>query len=536
MKLKLLKFGVSECKRTDIKNTYDSYAKFFRDNNKKILSEKEITKKFLELNIYHIKKNKYKISREVSLVEKTLKIGKIKLQKNHKYLILSNEISENWNTESNFLGLSNSDFSFFQLIIKMRTFDNDKPKSNYHHILNFLVKNDYKISSRIILSDESFNMIKELIKNKNIVELKKICLPCSGNGNLKKLEMTKELINLYLEIVFGNKKEVLFEEKMNQYISQFNELSKRNYLRKLFYDKNNKIDFEIDSLIDRVIERIISGSWSDYKYLIKSHLNSILCLYSFFNDKLKINDKFLLILKKIISNEELLLNLNQEKYYSSDELLKHFEINSINLINKNEDIIKKYYDNNEINKILDAIEIDFSNNNHNEYKQIKKCILENNHLKGVISVPTFFEFFCSIFMIKVIFNNSTTNLNEIIKKSLKTSLDSDLRPIRFAAGGRADCIIEKDDYIIFIESTLQTKRQISWEFDSIISHFENKKFTNNKKLLYFISPKIGTKFIKHIKYEIEDDYRSFDISTLRRIINNKNKFIISKNYYEEKIN
>lgn len=534
MKLKLLKFGVSECKRTDIKNTYDSYAKFLKDNNNKILSEEEITKEFLELNIYHIEKKEWKISREKSLIEKTLKIGQIISQNNNKYLILSNEISENWNTESNFLGLSNSDFSFFQLIIKMRISDNDKFKSNYHHILNFLVKNDYKISSRIILSNESFNMIKELIKNKNIVELKKICLPCSGNGNPKKLEMTKELINLYLEIVFGNKKEVLFKEKMNVYISQFNELPKKHYLRKLFYDKDNKINFEIDSLIDRVIERIIGGSWLDYQYLIRSHLNSILCLYSFFDDELKINDKFLPILKIIISNEKLLLNLKQEKYYSSNELLKYFEIDNINLITKNEDIIKKYYNDNEINKILDAVEKDFSNNNNNQYKQIKKCISENNHLKGVISPPTFFEFICSIIIIKMIFNNSISNRNEIIKKSLNTSLDSDLRPIRFAAGRRADCVIEKDDYTIFIESTLQINGQMKMEFNSIVNHFKNKKFTDAKKILYFISPKIESLFHKHMDYEFKKNYIPFDTISLKMIVNNPDQFVIYKNYFDKK--
>lgn len=559
----LVKFGVSETKRANIKQSYTILVDFVIKNNGKKLNESEIFQFLKEERFFTGFKVEENVKREMSLIN-NLGIGKTTYYKElEKYLIEKNQVSENWENdeyENKFWGLTSIDYSFFQLLLKQKFNNGNKVGNCFYHIVNFL-NNKEKITEDILLTIENKERIRNCIKNKDIISIKNILVPKSGSKNPEIKKMNDNLVNLFVEGKMEEKNNI--EEIISLIIN--------------IYEKNGKVSVGIDSLIfnetfshakmeklirgkkfenwvaekinegyvnfeKRVFNRIIQGSWDSYRHLIKSHLIALdkIFIYEVLEkdkkEKFSINPLYKDFIEKILINgSQGKLNFENEKFYDVNELSSILGVDSLVFLpQKISDIEKKifdnYYEKKQLIKLLEEIKESYENNKiFPDQSKIYKIIRNHPHMKGKVDYPTFFEFLVGmIFLTKKNIEIIKINKEEkdIIKRSFRTKLDSNLCPVRFAPGGKADIMIKNQINFINIEPTTQIKNQVKMEFDSSLQHLINdllveSKLNNKIKnaISIIVAPKIEDRLIfafKGINKQIESKMKIviFDCDSL----------------------
>lgn len=540
----LIKFGVSEIKRKNIKQTYTLYTDWFKENNYYFHKNREnVFKDWKKLYIYEEAKKEPKITREISFLKKN---GfAIIYKQNNQYCFKATDVSRKWsdNGQSLFY-LKNIDYSFFQFLLKQKYIEFNKEKSAFVHIVKNLLINK-KITSSLIISNSYIDEIKKMISNKNeegILNLVKYNSGSPNNGlNDKKRDLiTKLYINYYFEKKDNEKKLV---QEIKGYLKSIKKPA--NGLLELIFNKKNNDDFDYgkkalidlsddeiknkitikndNDFLDRIKNKIIAGSYPDYKNLIINHIN---CLSSFFDISKKDNEWIFNVhdidvekfLHKLVEKENDILKLEVEKFYEKNELLEKLNItinenkkwNSID--ERNDFSINKEYTYNNIKKIINKISqaIETKTNEYN-FEKIKSIINNDNHIKGQVNWPTYYEFIIGMIFLKKTYGEYSTNWKEKIDKHLRLTIDGSLCPIRFAGGGKSDIFFLQKNIISIIEPTTQLYRQTKQEHDSVKSHLNDEISKNQEKKCYGLAIIVAPK----IEETLVDSFCGF---------NNKNKY------------
>lgn len=538
MKHTLLKIGLSETKRKDIKATYIKYAEWMNLNNNKKISINQIFKDWIELGVYkEEKKEEININREIGLIRK-LGFGIIK-KEGEEYYIKASEVATNINTESNIKlwGMEHVDFFYFQLLIKQRY--NSNTTSELKSIYDYLKTNNYKLDEYILLSLEYKNYIKETVVNANYENILKLVRYKSGSKNQEKDNLRNKIIELYIELQIT--KDVRIKQSIIYLIKSWswNSFSEglsififgANITPNFFY--NNEIDIDIlneNDFIKRIESKIILGVKSSYLFLIKSHLNSLNILFEFNSENVLVIDDIQKSRIESILDHNKVNELNLEKYYTVQEFINFFGINNYyNDIQEEIKIMERYYSKDKLIGILNDLKILYKEGKDN-MNYINKYIGELEHINGCCDKNTFFEFIVGLCFL----DKSGKITNEEVRKSLNTKLDTLMAPIRFAPGGQSDIIILYKETIINIEPTTQLYRQSKMELDSARDHLRSSMKNNsiyNYGYSIIVAPRISSDLWNDIKGFNEENtnkmsIKLFDIDSLIDMLNSSQEIYI----------
>ncbi len=522
-KYNLIKFGISETKRSNIKQSYTLLVDIINNNNNIPLTVQEIFQKMKNNRFYLEQKKEMKINRELSLIKK-LNFAKIEENKDNKtYIFQKTKISENWENEKfneKFFGLSSVDFSFFQLLLKMKYKSNNELKSVFFNLLTGLKKNN-KLEKNIIMDIHYRTYIKKIIDNKNIDSLLKLISLKSGSANELQKPLNNNVIEYFLKIWKSNnanyselydainqiyEKNLEFSDGISElifgYINNKNgkeKIIKIKQFNKMYLENKEKLNSLIqesfENIEKRVIDRIIKGAWGSYRHLIKTHLNSIDGIFEFdHKDNFKIKDNFKYLIETILeSGEKRILQLEEKTFYSPEELLHFFKLEN-KFIEKNLiKVINEYYSNKKLIDLFEKLKDIYSSKIEN--KELSRIIKNHEHIKGKVDTPTFFEFIIGMAFLSKNRTKKITNEKEYLESHFHTKLDTNLCPIRFAPGGRSDIFIARDDHKIFlnIEPTTQLYNQTKMELDParnhLVAQIKKNKFPQGISII--VAPKIN---------------------------------------------
>lgn len=581
----LVKFGVSEIKRKNLKQTYTLYTDWLNKNGPSFYKNKEaVYKEWKEIKIYEDQKKESNVDREIIFLKQN---GFIKTNNtnNNGYNFVISEITINWdNNGQNLFFLKDIDYSFFQFLLKQKFLEKGKEKSAFVHIFKNLLHNK-ELNPDIIISNNYINEMKIGIINKDKNKILKLIKYKSGSPNksnnkelnifhIEKDSIRNSIIDLYIDFFLDKGKyEINLINEIKRYfnlIHNFNENSSGSKakiasgLLELIFNKNSLDNYAISDLVkmkdheiiakinikndedflNRIKNKIIFSSYSDYKNLIMNHIN---CLSSLFdiskkNDILVFNvhdksiEKFLL---ELTEKEEEILKLKVDRFYKKDELLHELNIKNLDnlgnidwqtLDNINDKQINDCYTFEKIRAILNSISeaILIQKKDYNINK-IQKIISNDEHVKGQVNWPTYYEFIIGITFLKKIYGETSQNWKNKIEKHLRLTIDGSLCPIRFAGAGRADIIFNDHDKISIIEPTTQLYRQVKHEHDSVIDHLENEIKKSSIKISYgfsiLVAPKIEEKFMDSISgFNSKNDNKeilAFDNSSLIKILDSQ---------------
>lgn len=510
-KYSLIKFGLSEIKRKNLKQIYTFYCYWIKSNSSKTISSNEIFDNWKDIGVYEDAKKEAKISREITFLQNNYlaAIESLKSDKNT-YTIHSTEISDNWENDEEFYSLSNIDFSFFQFMLKQKYKINGKDKSAFFSIFSYLIKNR-KIMPDIIISDEYKNHIQNVIISNDYNNILKLVSYNSGSTieKRKKDELRDNLIKTfvgdYVSKEFTYKKSIISLNEYLEFLKKNNDEKPADGILELILNNeksNDEKNFnyskwkkgqEKEKIIEkikiinkedfvwRVIKRIIFGGYSSYKNLIINHINCLSCVFDINSkDEFKIRDKnFEKALSNILQDEEKILSLKTEKFYSSKDLIRIFDLKYNNeskpleLQNENDRIINSVYSKKKLDQILKEINNAISGDKP-RYKdnEINNIILNHEHIKGQVNWPTFYEFIIGMIFLKKEYGFESTNWKDKISKHLNLKIDGSLCPIRFAGAGITDISFNYNKGFCNIEPTTQLYRQTGHEYDSVIDHLE----------------------------------------------------------------
>lgn len=524
----LIKFGVSEHKRTDLLASYIAAIIVFQRNANNCITKEDLQKQLEEEGFFFAKKEK-NISRELPRFKnKLFFLEKKNNSKGNQVHILLTEKASKWGREEDdkvFYGLSSMEYAFFEMLLKQ---GNEKGKNTFL----YLVKNlcfEAKTIKEVLIDEEYKTSISEAIKNnKDIKQFIKYRSDTPNKDDLNKVlvsQLRNEIVDLFLKsydekkdktTCFHNTKKILLNlEKINKanngkFPDGLIELLFENKKRlKKDWKKNIKGQqinlYEIvnnkEQLLSHIMARIIGGSYSSYKSLIVNHFMQLPMFFSVYKDTISLQESAKPIIKNIIEREDKVLELKCEKHYSPKKLKEIFELNgSMGLIQLD---IKSIIQNNYQLKMLRSIlDLDFENR-----IKIQSFIAKHNHIKNRCNVPTFFEYIIGMtFLIGEnpdLLKKSNEEIIKLINKTFNTILSSDLAPLHHAPGGRADIEVKlkSNKNLLLIEPTLQLKRQIKMELDSTVSHLMAKNQAN-KSLI--VSLKIEELLISALKGINED--------------------------------
>ncbi|MGL4616630.1 MAG: hypothetical protein ACRCUM_00165 [Mycoplasmoidaceae bacterium] len=540
---KLLKIGLSETKRNDVKSIYIKYALWLKDNKEKVLSKKKIIDDWKRLSIYDSERKRADdISRELHLIRK-FGLGTIeKVNDSNEYIVFPSEVSMNIdnNEEIKLWGMENVDFFFFQLLLKQTYKSNGKSINEFKDIYMHLKINNYELVDSILLNSEYEQNIKEIISSKNEEALHELIKYKSGSStkNKERDKIRDEIILKFSKLQILRDENIVKEianllkkQKFKRFPDGFTSLlfgkkiTMREYLNNIYKYNSNIIFLNENELFERIKLRIIEGSKTSYLFLIKSHLNSLRILFEFDNNNILKIDFLQKEQIENILNSDKLNKLILDKYYSVNEFIKMFNINNnINFtINQKEGIVEKYYNERQLIKILISISECYVGKDE-DVKKIKAIIDEHPHIKGQCDKNTFFEFISGL----VFLNKSKKINNDNVRECLNMKLDSFLVPQRFAGPGLADASILIDDKIINVEPTTELYRQTTMELDSSRDHLI--KTMRDEKIKRGISVIVAPLITKKLNVDIEGwnyenkprmSIRVFDIKSMIDFLESK---------------
>lgn len=547
-KFSLIKFGVSEIKRKNLKQTYTLYTDWIIKQSMPINKNKyEIFDEWKKQNIYEEQKKEKNIGREISfLYNNGFILDLDNLETCNKNISFKpSEISCKWSTnEETLFYLKNIDYSFFQFLLKQKYWENNKKKSAFVHIIKYLLINE-KLTPDIIISDNYIKFIKQIIFSKNKASIMTLIKYNSGSPNNKDYmdkkrnkndELRDDIVESYVEYYF--EKNIKESDLINKIIEYFKiiqntqtkkanissgllelvfnkkegdnlKLYKINNLVKWTYQQiKNKIYIKNDdNFLERVKNRIIMGSYSDYKNLIVNHIN---CLSSLFdiNDKLIFtvrNNKIKKFLFELIEKEDIILELKSEQFYTKKELISKLNImidenNDWKDVNRrNDNRINECYTFSKMKQIINSISksVLITGNGYNN-KKVQDIIKNDEHVRGQVNWPTYYEFIVGIIFLKKIYGECSKNWREKMEKHLRLTIDGSLCPIRFASGGRSDILFWDKNKVYTIEPTTQLFRQTKHEYESILDHLDkeikNSSINKCEGFSIVVAPKIEERF------------------------------------------
>ncbi|BDV02469.1 MAG: AlwI family type II restriction endonuclease [Candidatus Hepatoplasma vulgare] len=537
MKLIAIKFGQSEHKRVNYLNFYFAAALSFQNLiGIKINNIEKINKEFLKNEVYEIEKKETNIKRELTFFKNGFPLYFENKNKEIEVTNLTKKILENGDKKI-FNGRTYLENVLILYLIKKYP-ENEIINNPFFCALNFAEEEKYTKKEFI---DKIFKLNKEKIQN----YLEQISLD--------------DYINIYFKFKSGNpesKKDLeikKFQNKKNELIEELarNVLSKKNnqeiVLNKLYILINEYMklrDLKKISIFPKTFKKIFQLKDSDlYKFILDyekkdkqkyfdliKNMNFNYLIENFYFENKKgdygnliwkylINTNFFLIKEDKISINpkcEEYINDLKNNYY---EILK-IKLDDKNIIEKFKNLNIKNKDNNDIS-VREIINEYYNENFYNNFFEIisledekiinKKLIKlgnENQHINGILDAPTIFEFIINLFFFKLFYKEEILNINKIsdeeltnnFKESINTYLTSNLIPQRFASGGRSDAIFKNQE--ILIEPTLQIKRQVKHELNSITDHL--KKVGYHYSVL--VAPKISNDFLPQVISYKDYDY------------------------------
>lgn len=570
-KYDLIKFGVSEFKRNDFKNQFVTIATWFnkKKNQNRKYSNVEIFSAFKKNKIYKDQKQSLDIKRELSffksvdllnykwirkenVLEKDKKILKnlkenqdIKQNINEgniKYLKINiTDFLRGWgngNKIESFHNVTEDDFSFLKLLMKFKYKENGIEKSSFYHIFNFIKNNDGVINKNIIISENYKKYITNIITNKNQEEILKIVKFKSKSSNKNVNKYQDKLIKIYIEwqldMKNNNKKDnflEIFKKHINDNSTQkidglfelfFGSNKKYNSLKQIqkIWNKNpNEIILElekqtINNLNERIIERIIIGSWNSYKNLIINYLGGLEIFWTLEKiskdeEKLIINPDFQKTLNLILKNENKILNLKKQINYNPINFKNHFELENAcekNLTQSTIQDINSKFNLEECVKYLIIFKNFYNKENYELDNKKVMDFLKNDKEFQNRDFPTVFEYLIGVSIIVKLEKKITyKNLN----KHLNMRLDSTLKPVRFASGGRPDSQFVFDNELIIFEPTTQIRRQTTMELESIWSHLNklSNEYKKEKNIGFMVSPYVSKNFLIDRRGRNDEKYK-----------------------------
>lgn len=423
-------------------------------------------------------------------------------------VLFNDEIREEYN-KNKFLSLEFEDFWFLQLILKMKS---DKKSILSRLLKNMISKNNLSGSfdKSIFLSCEYTKFIDEKIKNKEYEKL--LVLKSSNseeNKNEKKEKYVKLLIMKIIDYIENRNNNIIYDISTLLYEMIVDEILPDGFYEMFFYDLNKKIisksEFKksykenkllifryiknaFNDLYNLFAKRIIYGSSSSYMHINKNTLNSLPIIFDISDSKYKINEPFFYLIKAIIDSCDELSLMEEEKFYTTNDMLKILNIKNIELdLHGLENKIQKIYSTkNMINLLNDIRETMITNNKVNK-KEICNVLKKYVHFSNIIDenyLPLYFEYIISLSFLSKYNNNFTIS---DVKKSLNTKLGSNIEPIWHAQGEKnnksgADAIIVLKNGIILVEPTIQTENIFKMEYDSSVRHL--KSIVNEKDKRY----------------------------------------------------
>ncbi|MGL5520149.1 MAG: hypothetical protein ACRDBR_01810, partial [Metamycoplasmataceae bacterium] len=337
-KYNLLKLGVSEAKRKDIKSIYVKYAFWLRENNGKILTTEKIFNDWKDLDIYVGEyKKEMKITREISLINK-LGLGRLK-KENSGFLVEASDVSKNAEIEDDIKlwGIDKIDFFFFQLILKQTYISKNKKHNSFKDIYEFLEANNFELNGNILINKDYEEYIQKIIIDKNDEEIYKLIQYKSGtpkkSDNYDENKIKDKIINLFIKLQIEKNidfsieiKNLLLTSKWTKFPKGLSFLlfGKTISLYELIENNENysiKV-LENDEFFNRIKFRMMEASKNDYLYLIRSHFNCLSILFEFDNENvLKIGYLQKEEINKIINSDKL-NELILDKYYSPTEFIE----------------------------------------------------------------------------------------------------------------------------------------------------------------------------------------------------------------------
>lgn len=576
----LIKFGVSEIKRKNLKQTYTLYTDWINEQGDCIdKKESDIFEEWKKITIYEEQKKDINIGREMNFLKSNGFIVNFKnIDKKNSFY--NSGISKNWsNNNETLFYLKEIDYSFFLFLIKQKYWERNQEKSAFIHIIKYLLTNK-KLEEDIIISNNYVEHIKNIVTNrdkKSIINLLKYKSGSPKIGGINRIDQYKKdeirdsIIILYTDYYFENKiNEHCLIKKIMEYFKKVNSIANAKIasgLLELIFrkTKNNDFKYQIKSLaelsyeeirmkiiiqneddfLQKIKNRIVMGSYSDYKNLIVNHIN---CLSSLFDISKKNNELIFTVhdekvekfLFELMEKENELLKLKIEKFYTKKELIEKLNItidennNWENIDEVNDKRINEVYTLERIKNILDMItQAIATNGNTYNNKKIKDIIDSDAHVNGQVNWPTYYEFIIGIIFLKKTYGEYSKNWKDKIKRHLRLSVDGSLCPIRFASGGRADIFFKNDNMIYTIEPTTQLYRQTKQEYESVLDHLE-KEIKNNPieqccGLSIIAAPKIESRLANtlsnHNSFNKNIQLLWFDNHSLIKILNSNHSNI-----------
>ncbi len=526
----LLRPGASEHKRTDLFSSYYCAASLFcnelenvnwdeKDNIIDVFKKWDVLKKQKEEKNVNREKSLFK---KLNLIEENEKIVPTKLAKE----FIGGEI------ENYFFNMSKSEYDFFLIFL----FDDYKNESQGFEILKRLYanKNIYFISNENLFVDINNPTKKELelIKKDILISSgSKYNTPYIFDGTEYKTKQEQKnlLIEKWFEISINKIKGENIIKESEEYFSLLKDMSKKNNsniyafsketilplmvdpkldgdAKKNQLNKIKKAESSIDAfassyqdLMERSINRVISGSIGSYKCLVNNHLRFIPIIGEN-EDGFYIKKDYKNLISSIIaSKSKLIIEFEKSGYINAERFKKllNIEDGNIPVIDNNRKIFEQYR---EIYKNLDnLIEIlglyDIENFDGDVKKMrtaIDSHIEKSKHVKGLCNASTYYEFvigFSLLLKITDAFSLKPREFVELLRNSLNLKFSSEnLTPYSHAPGGRPDINIRIDSGDIIAEPTIQLKDQTSMEGDSIKRHVNS--YERKISDVYFVSPKI----------------------------------------------
>ncbi len=539
----LYKIGKSEHKRTDLINSYFSFIYAITNNdklkNKSWKNDKNIICEVLTNYrvLYNKKCDSPNLNREKSLFES---LNLIKKNQNIIPTEFTKHILSNENINTSKLGMNSSEYHYLLMILFNYSENNDM--QTFEIIDNILNNKEYFFKKNDLLINELMKMDEDDFRNElfNQIKFKSgSSKSIEKDGKKIKLKMAKdEILKLWIDWMI--KQDDITERNLLNLIIEYKNLFKMKskdflkdamailicdskHFKKLYKNLDNDEVFSLKSfndefdntreeIINRAIRKIIKGSEKDYLYLIKNHL---LVLQQFFyfdsiDNKIKIFNEHKDFIFKIISKKkELIQEFRKNNYIAIDKFIDILDMKEVVNIDNSEvmKIYKTHYGTSE--QIIEILKKFIIVDNENDMrKKVDSYIKNSQHLNGLCDAPTFFEFLSSYSILfknhNDIFEKTSTEFIDLIKKSLNLKFSQkNLVPIRFAAGNRPDAIIKTIDGDIIVEPTLQLKRQVKMELDSVTDHINKHKYKINSA--YIIAPIIEERLNTALKSFVENN-------------------------------
>ncbi len=550
-----LKIGQSEHKRSSLINSYYSFIELVIDEKKGIKNlhwekdKKKIFDLFIEKEIYfESNKKEIKISREKSLF-KSLNLweegknGEIQPTK------FSINLKRNYSSKNNIFGMTEVEWGFFLIVLWQRNnncfssflvMENILKGKPGHYLFDEEKKNNYLQMDDYTFEENVWKLVRQKSSSPKpkYIDGKKFGTLEAKNPVIKKWlhysifggDPKDILLLFYKNAALLEKKPTYFSKEVLEFLLN-NDNDKKDFKKSL---KEKSLDIkdilakDRNDILERVKNRVVGATQSSYFSLNKNHLNPLPMFY-LENRKLNIFDEYKEFIEKVILNkDDIIKSLQDNSFITPEEFSRIIKIKEVRVNNNN--VLNIYKDKyGTIEKIIETLNLflikDSEDSVFRMRKRVEEYIKNSNHLNGICTEPTFYEFIISFAVLfknnKKLFDLTNDEFIKIIRDSLNLTFGSkDMAPQRFASGGRPDAIIyDENGLIIIVEPTLQLYRQTQMEADAIadhVNHFNKEKLNHAIMVSPIIENRIKSVF---------NGWNNEEITNCKVLVFNQEEFI-----------